>query len=301
MQSIQNILLRAYIRRTIKKEEMATLPLRKHRKGIDRFEKIAKIPKGICFEKVDCDGIEGEWAIPKKNKNEAVILYFHGGAYAMGSIATHRALSANIAIASKTRCLTINYRLAPENPYPCALEDSIKAYKWVLHKGIEPKKIVIAGDSAGGGLTIATLLKLKADNLPLPGATVCLSPWLDLEGKGEFSAILTKKDPMIDLNAMKAFALLYAPEEKLKDPFISPIHGNFEDFPPIYIQVSKSEILYDDTLRFEKKAKEAGVDIKVETWNKTVHVWQLFAFFLPEARSAIKKIGAFINTKISQD
>lgn len=296
MQSIQNIILRAIIRYKTKGVDMARLPLRLHRKGIDRLEKMAKRPKGVSFEAIICDGIPAEWATPNNAKGKGVILYLHGGAYAMGSIATHRALSGNIAIASKTKCLTIDYRLAPENPYPCAIEDSIKAYKWILKQGIDASKIVIAGDSAGGGLAIATLLKLKDDKLPLPGAAVCLSPWLNLENNGASVKQLGKKDPMIDKPAMDVFALHYAPKKNLKDPLISPTHGNLEGLPPIYIQVSQSEILYDDTLSFEKKAKAAGVNIKVESWKNTVHVWQILAFFLPEAKKAIKKIGAYIET-----
>ncbi len=296
MQSIQNIVLRLVIRKKLKNANMATLPLHLHRKGMDRFEKMAKVPKGVSFEQTNCEGIPSEWAIPANLKSKGVILYLHGGAYAMGSIGTHRALTANIAIASKTKCLSINYRLAPENPYPCAIEDSIKAYNWLLQQGYKANKIVISGDSAGGGLAIATLLKLKEENIPLPGAAVCLSPWLDLENKGKSAKKLAKKDPMIDKASMDVFALHYATKEMLKDPLVSPLNGNFEEFPPIYIQVSESEILYDDTLSFEKKAKAEGVNVKVDTWKKTVHVWQIFAFFLPEAKKAIKKIGAYIST-----
>lgn len=295
MQSIQNILLRFIIRKKLKNQNMATLPLHLHRKGMANFEKMAKIPKGVSFEKTDCDGIPAEWARPENLKSKGVILYLHGGAYAMGSIATHRALCANIAIASNTNCLSIDYRLAPENPYPCAIEDSVKAYHWLVKQGYAANKIVIAGDSAGGGLAIATLLKLKEDNIELPGAAVCLSPWLNLENDGSSVDTLSEKDPMIDVAAMDVFALHYAPKEKLKDHLISPIHGDYEGFPPIYIQASKSEILYDDTLVFEKKATAAGVKLKIDTWNKTVHVWQIFAFFLPEAKKAIKKIGAYIE------
>ncbi len=142
------------------------------------------------------------------------------------------------------------------------------------------------------------MIRLKDENTPLPVAAVCLSPWLDLEGSGESYKMLTKKDPMIDKAAMNVFALHYAPQEKLRHPLVSPLHADLKGLPPIYIQVSLSEVLLDDTLRFEKKAKAAGVNVQVETWKRTVHVWQLFGSMLPEAMKAIKKIGVFIEEKV---
>lgn len=296
--SLQNALIRYTIRRTINKVTMANLPLKLHRKGMEKFGKMAKVPDGLSFEETSCDGVPAEWAVPMNLKTRGVVLYLHGGAYAMGSIATHRSLSANIALASKTKCLTIDYRLAPEHPFPAAVDDALKAYKWLLKKGFKPEKIVLAGDSAGGGLAIATLLRLKEEKMPLPCTAVCLSPWLDLEGKGEQAQMLTKKDPMIDVAAMRVFAAHYVPEEQLKHPLASPLYGDLSGLPPIYIQVSLSEVLLDDTLRFEKKAKAAGVTVEIETWAKTVHVWQLFGSMLPEAMKAIKKIGAYIENKV---
>jgi epsilon-lactone hydrolase len=296
--SIQNSYIRYNIRRKINKSAMANIPLRAHRKGMENIGKMAKIPIGVTFEKTNCDEIPAEWAVPNTLKTRGVILYFHGGAYAMGSIASHRSLSANIALASKTKCLTIDYRLAPEHPFPAAIDDALKAYKWLLKKGYKPESIVLAGDSAGGGLSIATLLRLKQENMPLPCTAVCLSPWLDLEGTGEQSELLSKKDPMIDVAAMRVFAAHYVNAEQLKHPLASPLYADLSGLPPIYIQVSLSEILLDDTLRFEKKARAAGVTVKIDTWAKTVHVWQLFGSMLPEAMSAIKKIGAYIEEMV---
>jgi epsilon-lactone hydrolase len=296
--SIQNYLIRYTIRKRINKTDMAKLPLKLHRKGMDNFGKMAKIPNGVSFEKTSCDGVPAEWAVPNNLMTRGVVLYLHGGAYAMGSIASHRSLSANIALASKTKCITIDYRLAPEHPFPCAVDDALKSYKWLLKKGFKPEKIVLAGDSAGGGLAIATLIRLKQENLPLPCTAVCLSPWLDLEGSGESSNELMKKDPMIDVPSMKVFAAHYVSDDQLRHPMASPLYADLSGLPPIYIQVSLSEVLLDDTLRFEKKAKAAGVTVEVETWQKTVHVWQLFGSMLPEAMKAIKKIGVYIENKV---
>lgn len=299
MQSLQNLFIRYTIRRRVDKSAMAGLPLHLHRKGMEKFGKMPKVPKGVSFETVDCNGVPSEWAIPNNIKTKGVVFYLHGGAYAMGSIATHRSLIANIALASKTKCLAIDYRLAPENPFPCAIDDSVNAYNWLLKQGIDPKKIVFAGDSAGGGLAVATMIRLKEENIPLPGAAVCLSPWLDLEGTGAQAEMLMKKDPMIDVAAMRVFARHYVTEEQLKHPLASPLHADLKGLPPMYIQVSLAEVLLDDTLRFEKKAKAAGVTVEVEIWKNTVHVWQIFGSMLPEAMKAIKKIGIYIENKVN--
>lgn len=296
--SIQNHLIRYTIRKRINKRLMATLPIKLHRKGIESFGKMAKMPDGITLEQTSCDGVPAEWAVPINLITRGVVLYLHGGAYVMGSPKSHRNLSANIALASKTKVLTIDYRLAPEHPFPGAVEDAAKAYRWLLKKGFNPQKIVIAGDSAGGGLTIATILKLRELKLPLPGAAVCLSPWFDLEGLGESVQKLNQSDPMIDVEALRVFAKYYVTDEHLRNPLAAPLYADLKGLPPIYIQVSTSELLYDDTLRFEKKAKEAGIELKIDTWQKTVHVWQLFGSLLPEAGQAIKKIGAYVYDKV---
>ncbi len=297
MASIQNFFIRSFLKLTINKERMVTDSIERTREGLVKLTKMAAMPKGVKFEKTECDGVPAEWAIPDNLHNQGVVLFLHGGAYVAGSIATHRALVGRIAKASKTKCLSIEYGLAPERPFPQGIDDAIKAYNWLMKKGFDHKKIVISGDSAGGGLAIATLVKLRDEKAPQPAAGVVMSPWLDLLNSGDSGKRLAKEDPMLSVVSGHIYAKLYGTENDLKHPHISPLYTDPKGLPPIYIQVSSSEILLDDTLRFEAKAKAAGVDIQVESWKKMVHVWQAYGPYLPEAMKAIEKMGAYIEKK----
>jgi|ERR1019366_1714095 acetyl esterase/lipase len=297
MASIQNFIIRTFLKSTVNKKRMAMFSVDRTRLSLTKLTNMSSMPRAVKFEKVECDGVTAEWAIPDNLKNQGAVLFLHGGAYIAGSIDTHRALVGRIAKASKTKCLSVEYGLAPERPFPHGLNDAIKVYNWLIKKGFNHKKIVICGDSAGGGLTIATLVKLRDEKLPLPAAGVAMSPWLDLLNSGESGVRLAKKDPMLQKGTGKTYAKLYGTEHDLKHPHISPLYTDPTGLPPILIQVSTSEILLDDTTRFETKAKAAGVDIEVEYWDKMVHVWQAFAPYLPEARKAIKKIGEYIEKK----
>jgi monoterpene epsilon-lactone hydrolase len=297
MASFQSAFIRNFVRSTKRLFFKLEMPVEQYRAGMEKMTNMAKMPDGIEIEIIDCGGVPSEWIIPPNLKNSGVVLYLHGGGYAMGSINTHRALMARIAIASSTKVLGIEYRLAPENPFPCAIDDAFKAYNWLLKEGFAPNKIVISGDSAGGGLSIALLIRIKDENAPTPAAAVCLSPWLDLASTGETTLTLADEDPLIDLASINYFALFYAPKEKLNHPWVSPLYADLKGLPSIYIQVSTSEILLDDTRRFAEKAQLAGVDIQVDYWEKMVHVWQAFGVYLPEALEAIEKLGSYIEKK----
>jgi len=297
MASIQNFLIRSFLKVVTKKKEVAKHSVETTRKRLHKLMKMNKPPENVSFEKVNCDGVLAEWNIPINVTNNGVILYIHGGAYVSCSISTHRPLVARIARASKTKALSIEYRYAPENPFPAGLDDVIKVYHWLLKQGYDHKKIVIAGDSAGGGLTLATLLRLRDENAPQPAAGVCMSPWIDLECAQDSNIRLADKDPMLSADAGKIFAKLYAGNESLRHPYISPYYADLKGLPPLFIQVSDSEIVYDENVNFEKKLKAAGVEIHFEIWENMVHVWQGFAPILPEAIKAIKKIGIFIESK----
>jgi epsilon-lactone hydrolase len=302
MASIQNYLFQRFLHLGIKIAQhkikgRENVTVEETRKGLERLFSVSKIPKGVKFQKVQIDGLHAEWIVPKNLKNNGVVLYLHGGGYMLGSISTHSPLMARIALASKTKVLAIEYGLAPERPYPAALEDSIKAYHWLIAQGYDPKKIVISGDSSGGGLAVATVLKLRDDNGPQPAACACLSPWLDLHVSGKTVLTHAKKDLLVNSIGLKLAAGYYAKEIEFAHPYISPIYSDPTGLPPMYFQVSGSEILLDDTLRFEKKAKECGVDIEVHVWHNMLHVWQAFGF-LPEAAKAIKDIGMYIENKV---
>jgi acetyl esterase/lipase len=297
MPSVQNYLIRGLLKAATKNKSVENHSVENIRSSLDRLTSFAKLPKRVVYEKTNYDAVTCEWAIPSNLKNNGVVLYFHGGAYISGSLDTHRALVGRIANASKTKSLSVQYRLAPEHPFPAGLEDAVKVYRRLLKEGYDDKKMVIAGDSAGGGLAIALLLKLRDENITMPAAAVCMSPWLDLECTGDSGWKMKKQDPMLKFEFGKVYAAYYAPDQDLKNPYISPYYADPKGLPPIFIQVSDSELIMDDSIRFEKKAKAAGVEIEVEVWHKMVHVWQAFSPILPEATKAIKKLGAYIEQK----
>lgn len=297
MPSIQNFFIRTFLRVTAKKKNLATDTIEHTRGRLKKLTDMAPVPRGVKYESVSCDGVPAEWATPDNLQHPGVVLFLHGGAYVAGSIETHRAMVGRIAKASRTKCLSIEYGLAPERPFPHGINDAVKAYHWLINKGYDHKKIVICGDSAGGGLTVATLVKLRDEGAPQPAAGVAMSPWLDLLCLGDSGIKLAKEDPMLTRESGLIYAKLYGTEHDLKHPHISPLYTDPKGLPPLLIQVSSSEILLDDTTRFEKKAREAGVHIEVEYWPKMVHVWQAFSPYLPEAKRALNKMGAFIEKK----
>jgi acetyl esterase/lipase len=226
-----------------------------------------------------------------------VILYLHGGGYVMGSIATHREMVARMSKASGARALLVDYRLAPEHPFPAAVDDATAAYRWLLSQNIKPSRIVVAGDSAGGGLTLATLVALRDAKTPLPAAGVCISPWVDMEGTGASMTTRAKADPVVQKQGLLGMAQLYLGGKDPKSPLAAPLHADFRGLPPLFIHVGDAETLLDDSTRVAEKAKMAGVKVDLEIWPEMPHVWHLFAPFLPEGQQAIDKIGKYVQAK----
>jgi acetyl esterase/lipase len=244
------------------------------------------------FETVD--ELSATWITPQHLAADEIMYYLHGGGYVIGSINTHQRLIATIARKMKVKGFAINYRLSPEYPFPAAVEDALKGYEFLLKQGYSSKKIFIAGDSAGGGLAIATLLELKKKSIPLPCAVVCISPWVDLEGTGNSHTINAATEKLLDIRSVHRWGKAYAGNESLRHPQISPIYADLTGLPPLLIQVSTSELLLDDAVRLHEKAVSSGVDSTLEKWNGLVHVWQVHTF-LPEAKKAISNIAAFAN------
>ena len=254
-------------------------------------------PEGTDIEVVDIDGVPAEFLTTENADMSYTLLYLHGGGYVMGSINTHRALAAGLSAAAEARCLILDYRLAPEHPFPAALEDAVAGYRWLLSQNYEPNQIAIGGDSAGGGLTVAALVSLKEQGVPLPSAGVLLSPWVDLEMTGE--SIITKADvdPMVQKEGAQRMADVYLDGKDKRTPLASPIYADLAGLPPLLIQVGSEEILLDDATRLADRAKEAGVKAEIEVWDDMFHVFQAFAPMLPEGKQAIKNIGKFLKTK----
>lgn len=258
------------------------------------------IPDDVKIEKIDIDGIPAEWQIVPGAVKDRILLYFHGGGWIMGSPNTCRLLTIELAKGTKMRVLSVDYRLAPEHPYPAALEDCVAVYKWLLSDGIKPENIIIAGDSAGGNLTLATLIKLRDDGITLPAGGVPISPATDLSYAEEISRLNDifikngETDPILADLGIYWWTYIYVAGANSRDPLISPVLADLKGLPPILIQASSSEMLYGEIKRFFERAKEAGVDVELQTWDDMVHVFQGFGLnVLPEAEEAIKKIGEF--------
>ena len=269
-------------------------PVNHLRSLLETSTMLSTLPWGVTFREKEFDLFTGEWLHPQDVIEGRVLLYLHGGGYVIGSPKTHRALAGKIAKGISADCLLIDYRKAPENPYPAALDDSYHAYAYLLEKGYQPENIVVAGDSAGGGLAIALQFELMEFHQKLPLCSVLLSPYLDLTGTGKSLEHNAKNDRFLDVFEMRRWADWYAGDHDHADPMISPLYGDLQGLSPILVQASKSEVLYNDSTRFVSKAKKQGVKIEFQRWNGLIHWWHMFGG-MPEAKEAIDKIVRFIN------
>lgn len=248
---------------------------------------------------VDAGGVPGEWISAIGDLPDRVILYLHGGGFRLGSIDSHRDLAQRLSRAADARVLAINYRLCPEHRFPAPLEDALAAYRWVLGQGISPARIAIAGDSAGAGLAVSMMLAAKAQGLALPGAVVLMSAWTDMETTGRSYETLAARDPIHRRAMILVLAKGYVGEAgNPKDPLASPIHGDLRGLPPMLMQCGGRETLVDDTVVFAEKARAAGVDIEIQVFDDMIHVFQMFAAELAEARQAIASAGDFIRKHV---
>jgi acetyl esterase/lipase len=268
--------------------------IEKTRAGFEQMTVMLPVEADVKCEPVNAGGIKAEWVSAPGADAGRVILYLHGGGYVIGSINTHRAISGRISRAAKARVLLIDYRLAPEHPFPAAVEDSIAAYRYLLAQGTRPGRIAVAGDSAGGGLAIATLVAIKEAKLPMPAAGVGLSPWVDLEGIGESMTTKAKADPMVQKDGLVLMAAAYLAGKDPRTPLAAPLYADLSGLPPLLIQVGTAETLLDDSTRLAERARKSGVSVTLEPWENMVHVWQAFAPILDEGQQAIEKIGAFV-------
>jgi monoterpene epsilon-lactone hydrolase len=264
------------------------------------FEELSIAPEpDIQCERVNAGGVDAEWVCAPGAASDRYVLYLHGGGYVIGSVKTHRDLMARLSRAAKARVLGLNYRLAPEHPFPAAVDDAVAGYKWLLAQGAKPGRIAVAGDSAGGGLTAATLVAIRDAKLPTPAAGALLSPWVDLEGIGESMTTRAKIDPVVQKEGLVGMAAAYLQGQDARTPLAAPLYADLKGLPPLLIQVGDAETLLDDSKRLEARAKAAGVSTKLEVWPEMIHVWQLFASFLPEGQQAIEGIGKFVIERIN--
>lgn len=247
--------------------------------------------------KPDCvGGADAVWVCSRNARYDRVLLYFHGGGYKLGSTRSHQDLMARISAAAECRVVGINYRLAPEYPYPSALHDAIAAYDGLLASGISHDTVAVAGDSAGGGLAAALLLSIRARGAPMPLAAVMLSPWMDLTAQSDSYQTRAALDPIHQRAMILATAHTYLGEHgNPTDPYVSPLFGELHDLPPMLLQVGNRETVLDDSTRFAQKARAAGVEVRLQIYDNMIHVFQQFAKILPDGRDAIECIGQFLN------
>jgi acetyl esterase/lipase len=247
---------------------------------------------------VNAGGVPAEWLIPASARPGRTLLYLHGGGYCIGSIDSHRGLATNIAHESRARALVIGYRLAPEFPFPAALDDCLAAYRWLLDRGMRPEQLVVAGDSAGGALAISLLVSARDQGLPLAAAGVCLAPWTDLTLSGDSYASNTQSDLLLDRRHLEQWAKWHLGDHDPLDPLASPLYADLHGLPPLLIQVGSAELLLSDATRFAERARRAGVDVTLEIMAHGQHVQQVAAGFVPEARVAVAHIGQFVDERL---
>jgi monoterpene epsilon-lactone hydrolase len=240
--------------------------------------------------------VKGEWIWARDGEQTSrVIYYLHGGGYVSGSPKGYRPITATLARLLKARSFALDYRLAPEFRFPAALEDAVAGYRWLISIGIEPREISIVGDSAGGGLVLALVMKLRDLGDPLPASVVSLSPWTDMAGTGESIQANSKRDPFFVPEDVERYAHLYLGEQSRQTPLASPLYGDFSGLPPLLIQAGASEMLLDDARGVHARAIAAGVSSELQIFKGVPHVWHLMTPFVPEARTALRQVAAFIE------
>jgi len=274
-----------------------TMTVAERRAQYERAEKFFPTPPDVKVEQVSAPTVPAEWLTPPGARDDAAVLYLHGGGYVIGSARSHRHLAAAIGVAAKSRVLLPDYRLAPEHPFPAAVDDAVAAYRWLLDRKVAPARIVIAGDSAGGGLTVATLLALRDAGVPLPAAGVCISPWVDLTGSGASYRTRAEVDPIVKRAGIDGMATAYLAGKDAKTPLASPLFADLRGLPPLLVQVGDDEVLLDDAVQLAERARKAGVDVTLEAADKMVHVWHWFFPMLDEGQAAIDRIGAFVQAR----
>jgi len=282
--------------------DRAALPVEELREAGRRKAAQIPIPADVTCTPVDAGGVPGEWIVAPGADARGALLYLHGGGYYRGAIATVREMCGRLSRAAGLRVLAIDYRLAPEYPFPAALEDALAALRWLRTQGCPggctPGELAVGGDSAGGGLAVALLVALREAGEPLPGAAVCLSPWVDLTHSGESMTALAGDDPSLSRSYLERFAGLYLDGADPRDPRASPLFADLTGLPPLLVQVGGREVLRDDGLRLAERARAAGVAVELDLWEEMTHVWQNNGPDLPEGRQAIERVGAFLRARL---
>lgn len=257
-------------------------------------------PGGVDYIEVDAGGVPAMWVVPKGSAQDRALLCSHGGGYVVGSMFTHRKMFAHIAKAVGCRALIVDYRRAPENPHPGPVNDMASAYQWLLeHEGLKPQNIALTGDSAGGALALTTIARVREMGLPLPVATMPMSPWAGWDTSGQSYDTRADQDALVSRDTTNALGSLFIGEGgDPKHPLANPLYTDYTGFPPIYITVGDAETLLDDSLRVAARAREAGVEVKLDSWPEMQHVFQFLAGTAPEANAAIQDMAKWVRPRL---
>ncbi len=253
------------------------------------------IPSDVKFERIDANGVPVEWIICPGASEHQIILYFFGGGYLFGDLDTRRWNPYLLGTATKLRVLNVGYRLAPENPFPAALEDAVTSYKWLLSNGFKSRNIIFSGASAGGALAVSTMLKLRELGISLPAAAILLSPYADLAFTGDSISTNSIFAPGFNIKMLRGMGNSYLQGTDPTNPYVSPIYADLKGLPPMLIQAGGIELFTSDAIRLADRAKEAGIDAKLEIWDDMPHVFQSFGDELPESKESIENIAEFIR------
>lgn len=279
------------------------VPLPQARRNFDAMLATLPVAADLTFKTASANGVPGIWSEAPGADKDRVVLYFHGGGYVLGTAHGYRSLAGEMGRAAKARSFAIDYRLAPEHPFPAAIDDAVTAYRWLLDQGISPKSIGLAGDSAGGGLTVTTLIALRDEGLPLPAGGVMISPWVDLDNSGPSMTGKASVDPSLEKQGLDLFASGYrlgVTPETPRQHLLAPLEADLRGLPPLLIQVGTAEVLLDDSTRLAAKTAAADVATRLSVWPNAMHVWHLFGFMLSEGRDAIREAGNFFEAEFAR-
>jgi monoterpene epsilon-lactone hydrolase len=294
--SLRSEFVRVGLRCLIKRRSCEHVTVERHRRFATRCERLVPDPpRWTQSVRVNAGGVAAELVTTPRSQPGRHILFLHGGAFIIGSPSLYRHVTWRLASAAHAGVLAIDYRLAPEHPFPAALEDASTAYDWLLASGAGPGRIAVIGDSAGGGLVFSLLLKLRDEGRPLPAAAVALSPWTDLALTGASLRLNAAADPMLRAEYPPLFVDDYLAGTDPCAPYASPLYGDHAGLPPTIIQVGSDEVLLDDAVRIADRMRQAGCKVELEVWPRMPHVWHLFVPLIPEAGRAIERVGAFVR------
>lgn len=297
--SLRSEIVRLGLRCLIKRRDCRDITVEQNRRFATFCERIVPDPpESTQTLGVNAGGVRADRISTPDSLAHRHILFLHGGAFIIGSPSLYRHLTWRVAAAAHAYVLAVDYRLAPEHPFPAALDDAFAAYNWLLADGADPARIAVMGDSAGGGLVFSLMLKLRDQARPLPGAAVALSPWTDLALTGASLRLNGAADPMLRTDHPPLFVNDYLAGADPRTPYASPLYGDPAGLPPTLIQVGSDEVLRDDAVRIAERMQAAGCEVELEIWPRMPHVWHAFVPFVPEAGRAIARVGAFLRERI---